>query len=45
MVSCRAGYSRSGRVFDFVVGLPCSSQGGSLYREVIVIIVEWASSS
>ena len=42
MVSCRVGYSRSGRFFDFVVGSPCSSQGGSLYCRVIV---EWASSS
>ena len=45
MVSRRAGYCRSRRFFDFVVGLPCSLQGGSLYCRVIVFIVEWASSS
>ena len=45
MVSCRAGYCRSRRFFDFVVGSPCSLQSGSLYRRAIVFIVEWASSS
>ena len=40
MVSCRVGYSRSRQFFDFVVGLPRSSQGASLYGRVIVFIVE-----
>ena len=45
VVSRRMCYCRSRRFFDFVVGSPCSSQGGSLYCRVIVFIVEWASLS
>ena len=43
MVSCRVPVGRGS--FAIVVGSPCSSQGGSLNRRVIVVIVEWASSS